>query len=184
MAITVAPQTSDPRVADLVQAGKIRVALYLPMYTQEPRTGEILGGADGGAVIEIARALGVRIGIEVQLIGYVTPHVALDGLKADKCDMILMGIDPTRAADVDFSPPVVQFDYTCLVAAASPINCFAEADRPGIRIAVVRNHASTLAVSRMLKHAELVYAETPDATFELMLTGHADVFASPARIYQ
>ena len=150
--MTEAPQRSDPRVADLVQAGKIRIALYLPMYTQGRRTGEIRGGADGGAVIEIARALGTRIGIEVRLIGYATPHVALDGLKAGECDMILMGVDPVRAVDVDFSPPVVQFDYTCLVAAASPIHCFAEADQPVIRIAAVRNHASTLTVSQ--SHAQ------------------------------
>jgi hypothetical protein len=63
------------------------------------------GGADGGAVIEIARTLGARIGIEMRLIGYATPHAALDGLKAGECDMILMGIDPIRAVDVDFSPP-------------------------------------------------------------------------------
>jgi len=176
--MTGASRTSDPRVADLVQAGKIRIALYLPMYTRDPSTGEIQGGADGGAVIEIARALGARIGIEVRLIGYATPHVAMDGLKAGECDMILMGIDPIRAFDVDFSPPVVQFDYTCLVTATSPIRCFADADRPGIRIAAVRNHASTLTVSRMLKHAELVYAETPEATFELLRSGSADVFAS------
>src|SRR2546430_16268092 len=86
-----APPTTDPRVADLRQAGKIRVALYLPMYSKDSSSGEIRGGADGGTVIEIARALGARIGIEVQLIGYSTPHVALDGLKAGECDMILMG---------------------------------------------------------------------------------------------
>ena len=40
------------------------------------------------------------------------------------------------------------------------------------------NHASTLTVSRMLKHAELVYAKTPDAKFELLRSGSADVFAS------
>jgi polar amino acid transport system substrate-binding protein len=161
-----------------VQAGKIRVALYLPMYSQDSSTGELRGGADGGAVIEIARALGNRIGVEVQLIGYPTPHVALDGLKAGECDMILMGIDPIRTADVDFSPPVVQFDYTCLVPAASSIHRFADADRRSIRIAVVRNHASTLTVSRILKRAELVYAETPDSTFDLLRTGHAEAFAS------
>jgi polar amino acid transport system substrate-binding protein len=178
MVLTEAPQISDPRVADLVQAGKIRVALYLPMYTQDSSTGELRGGADGGAVIEIARALGARIGIEVYLIGYPTPPVALDGLKAGECDMILMGIDPIRASEVDFSPPVVQFDYTCLVPAASSIHSFADVDRRDIRIAVVRNHASTLALSRILKHAELVYAETPDSTFEVVRTGRADVFAS------
>src|SRR3974390_775932 len=126
--MTEARGTSDPRVADLVQAGKIRIALYLPMYTQDPGTDEIRGGADGGAVIEIARALGARIGIEMRLIGYATPHVALDGLKAGECDVILMGIDPIRTAEVDFSPPVIQFDYTCLVAAASPLPFFCWGD--------------------------------------------------------
>ena len=43
----------------------------------------------------------------------------------------------------------------------------------------MRNHASTLALSRILKHAELVAAETPDAAFDLLRTGRADAFASP-----
>jgi len=49
---------------------------------------------------------------------------------------------------------------------------------PRCRIAVVRNHASTAALSRVLKHAELVYAETPDTTLELLRTGQADAMAS------
>src|SRR3974390_1196278 len=126
--MTEAPQRFDPRVSDLAQAGKIRIALYLPMYTQDPGSGEIRGGADGGAVIESVRALCARAGIEVQVIGYATPHVALDGLKAGECDIILMGIDPIRTAEVEFSPPVIQFDYTCLVAAASPLPFFCWGD--------------------------------------------------------
>ena len=47
-----------------------------------------------------------------------------------------------------------------------------------IRIAVVRNHASTAALNRVLKQAKLVYAETPDSTFDLLRTGDADVMAS------
>src|ERR1700730_4116254 len=34
------------------------------------------------------------------------------------------------------------------------------------------------ATSRTLKHAQLIYAATPDLTFELLRTGHADAFAS------
>jgi len=33
-------------------------------------------------------------------------------------------------------------------------------------------------LSRMLKHAELVYAATPDPTFEIMRQGDAEAFAS------
>ena len=92
-----------------------------------------------------------------------------------------MGIEPSRAAEVDFSPPVVQFDYTYLVPAGSSLRSVADADRPGVRIAVVRNHASTLALSRILKQAKLVYAETHEPTFDLLRTGHADAMASARR---
>ena len=38
-----AQQAADPRVADLVRAGKLRVALFLPQYTKDPVTGELRG---------------------------------------------------------------------------------------------------------------------------------------------
>ena len=58
--------------------------------------------------------------------------------------------------------------------AGSSIRRMADVDRPGVRIAAVRNHLSTLALSRILKHAELVTAETPDATFALLRSGNFD----------
>src|SRR6516225_9017687 len=51
--IVEAQQASDPRVADLVRAGKVRVALYLPQYTKDPATGELRGWP-----IELVRVLG------------------------------------------------------------------------------------------------------------------------------
>ena len=42
----------------------------------------------------------------------------------------------------------------------------------------MRNHASTVTLSRVLKQAKLVYAETPDPTFDLLRAGHADAMAS------
>ncbi len=63
-------------------------------------------------------------------------------------------------------------DYTLLVPAGSSIQRIADLDRPGVRIAAVKDHAS------LPKHAQLVYAATPDPTFELLLSGQADAFAS------
>jgi polar amino acid transport system substrate-binding protein len=84
-----------------------------------------------------------------------------------------MGVTPGRAAEVDLSPPFLQFDYTFLVPAGSSIRNAADADRPGIRIAVVRNHVSTLALSRLLENAKQVEADTPDAAFDLLRSGRA-----------
>jgi polar amino acid transport system substrate-binding protein len=92
--------------------------------------------------------------------------------------MAFMGITASRAAEVDFSPPVIQFDFTYLVPAGSSISGVADADRPGVRIAVVRNHASTMALSRIVKHAKLVDTEIPEAAFDTLRAGNADALAS------
>jgi polar amino acid transport system substrate-binding protein len=128
--------------------------------------------------VEIARALAARIGVQVVLLEYPTPPQVVDCLKADACDMVFLPFD-SRAAEVGgFSFPFIEFDFTYLVPAGSLIQSIADVDKPGIRIAVVRNHASTAVLNRVLKQAKLVYAETPDPTFDLLRTGAADVMAS------
>jgi len=143
----------DPRVADLVHAGRVRVAVYLPQYTKDPMTGELKGWP-----IELIRALGERLGITGVPVEHATPPQAIAGLKAGDCDVAILGIDPTRATEVDYSPAFARLEYTYLVPDRSSIHSIADVDRPGIRIAVVRGHASTLALTRMLKNATLVYA--------------------------
>jgi len=170
-----AQQTSDPRVADLVQAGKIRVGMH-SFYTKDSRTGELRAVSTGIIFLDIARILGARIGVEVLPVWHPTIPEMLTCLTAE-CDVGFMGPDPSRAG-VDFSPPILQLDYTFLVPAGSSIQRIAEADRPNFRIAVVRDHASTLTLSRIFKHAQLIYAATPDPTFELLRNGQADAFAS------
>jgi polar amino acid transport system substrate-binding protein len=173
-----AQQMPDPRVADLVSAGKVRGALYFPQYAADPATGELRGAAGGIVMIALGRALAKRLGVEIVLVGHPTPGKAVECLHQGICDLALgMAIDPTRASEVDFSPPFMQLDFSYLVPRDSSIGSVADADRPGVRIASVRNHASTLALARILKHAELVYADTPDATFDLLRAGQADALA-------
>ena len=166
-------QGPDPRVADLVRAGRVRVAVYLPQYTKDPTTGELKGWP-----IELIRALAERLGITGVPVEHATPPQAIACLKAGDCDVAILGIDPTRATEVDYSPAFAQLEYTYLVPNRSSIRSLADVDRPGIRIAVVRNHASTLALARILKNATLVYADMPGPAFDLLRTGHADLFAS------
>jgi polar amino acid transport system substrate-binding protein len=172
-----AQQVSDGRVADLVRVGKIRVGVHSVMYQKDAQTGEAKAAGVGLILLDIARALGGRIGAEIVLVGHPTIPEFMTCLTAGPCDMGFMGPDPSRTG-VAFSPPVLQLDYTLLVPAASSVQGMADVDRPGVRIAAVRDHASTLTLSRILKHAQLVYAPTPDSTFELLRSGQADAFAS------
>lgn len=173
---------ADPRVADLVQAGKIRLAVFLPQYNQDPATGEIRPLGTGFVAAELARALAARLGIAMQIIGYPTPVKAMEGLKARECDLALIGIEQSRVREVDFTPPVVEFDYTYLVPEGSGIRRAEDADQPGVRIAIVRNHASSLTLARLVKHAELIGADVPDAAFELLRSGKAHAFAAPREV--
>jgi polar amino acid transport system substrate-binding protein len=172
--IAFAQQSPDPRVADLVRAGKVRMALFLPQYTKDPATGELKG-----VFADVARAFAARVGVELVLVEHPTPPKMVECLKAGACDVGFLGFDPARAADVEgFSPPFIEFDYTYLVPAGSLIRSAAGADRPGVRIAVVHAHASTLALTRLRKQAELMSVDTPDSAFDLLRTGRVNAWAS------
>lgn len=163
---------TDTRIADIRNAGKLRVALYPPQYVKDP-SGELRGWT-----VELGRAFAVRIGVEFLAVEYSTPLQALAALKAGACDVGFGAMDASRNSEIDFSPPVLQFDFTYLVPADSEIRAVSDADRPGIRISVVRNHASTLCLNRQRKHAELVEVETPEAAVDLLRLGQADAWAS------
>ena len=173
---TCEAQTTDPRVADLVRAGKLRVGLFLPEYRKGPE------GLKTTVWVETARAYAARVGVPLAIVEHATPLEAIACLKAGFCDQLFLALD-ARAAEIgDFSNPIFQFDYTLMVPAGSSIAKVADADRPGVRIAAVRNHASTIALVRQVKQAEFIYAETPEQTFTLMRDGKADVMASTRNI--
>jgi polar amino acid transport system substrate-binding protein len=174
--------TADPRTADIAQAGAIRLAMFLPQYTKDTATGALHGLGPGVVMLDIARALAARLGVKLLIVEQPTPRAALDCIKTGGCEFAFLGIEPSRAAEVDFTPAVFQFDYSFLVPAGSPLRQFTDADRAGIRISVVRNHASTMALTRMVKHAELTGFDLPDDAFAALQNGNASVFAAPRQI--
>ncbi len=128
----------DPRVTDLVQAGKIRVGMHSVMYTRDPLTGELKAASTGIILLDLARELGARIGVEVVPVGHPTIPEMLKCLTDGGCDVGFMGPDRSRAG-VDFSPPILQLDYTFLVPGHSSIQRIADADRPGVPTSVCRD---------------------------------------------
>jgi polar amino acid transport system substrate-binding protein len=135
------------------------------------------GIGTGAVAVELVRALAARLGVQVQLIENPTPPQVVACLKAG-CDVAYMGIDPARAAEVGFSLPFMQQDFTYLVPAESSIRSVTDADQRGIRIAVVRDHVATLALNRIVKNAEVISFDVPNAAFEAVRAGRADTWAS------
>jgi polar amino acid transport system substrate-binding protein len=163
----------DPRIADIAGPGALRLALFPSFfYRKDPASGE-----PRGVGIEIARALASRIDVALQPTEYPSPPKVVEALAAGAADVALLGIDPVRGRDVDFSPPLLVAEFTYLVRDNSAAHTIADADRPGVRIALVRHHAMDTALRGKLVRAEPVYADTPDAAFELFREGRAEVLA-------
>jgi polar amino acid transport system substrate-binding protein len=167
----------DPRVADLIKAGRIRVGLGVvaPHWAiKDPATGELRGVA-----VDLSRALAARLGIELVLVEYRSPSRVPEGLKVGAWDVGFLGISASRTSLVDFAPPHMQVDATYLVPAGSSVRKIADADQPGIRIAVARKGVEEMVLSRIIKRAELRRVESLSAGFELLRAGNTDVLAAP-----
>jgi polar amino acid transport system substrate-binding protein len=172
-----AQQSSDPRVGDLVQTGKIRIGLFSSQFRKDAASGELRGVRP-----DMARALAARIGVQPVLLEYGNPAQVIECLKAGACDVIFLPKDARAAAIGEFSFPFVQSEFTLLVPAGSAIVRVSDADKPGVRISAVRGHASTATLNSVVKQAEVVLRENEQAAFELLLNGQVHTFASTRQL--
>jgi polar amino acid transport system substrate-binding protein len=173
----IAQESADPRIADIVRAGKLRVGIGVvaPHWAiKDSKTGELRGVA-----VEMARALAARTKTDLSFVEYPSPPAVLDGLKTDAWDVGFLATDPSRARVVDFSPPYLQIDATFLVPEGSSIGDVAGTDQTGTRIAVTAKSVEEIILRRTLKRAEVHTVETIPAGLELVRSGKADALAAP-----
>lgn len=169
---------ADPRITDISRAGAIRLALFLPQYAKTS-TGDINPLGAGLVAHALIGALAERLSIKMQIVEQPSPPEAIETLNAGGCDVMILGFEESRRKLVDFTPPVIQFDFAYLVPSGSSIEETAEVDRPGRRISVPQGHASWMALKRLIVHAEIVGTDLPDEAFALIRDGKVDVFALP-----
>ncbi len=139
-------------------------------------------GADGepaGISADLARELGRRLKIPVAFTTYDTAGKVVEAVGgAHPWDVAFLAIDPQRAQTIAFTAPYVIIEGAYMVPAASPITQNDQVDRPGVRIAVGRNTAYDLYLSRHLRIAERVFAPTSAAALDVFRRDHTDVVAS------
>jgi polar amino acid transport system substrate-binding protein len=144
-------------VKDLAPTGKLRVAINLgnPVLAQK----EEVTGEPKGITVDLARELGRRLNIPVELIRFDAAGKVFEGLKAGGLDIVFIAIEPVRAAEVMFTAPYVIIEGVYMVPEDSPLKTIADVDRDGVRIAVNKGSAYDLYLTRTLKHATLVRGE-------------------------
>jgi polar amino acid transport system substrate-binding protein len=144
-------------VKNLAPTGTLRVGINLgnPVLVQtDPATGDVKGVS-----VDLARELGRRLNVPVQLNRFDAAGKSFEGLKAGNNDIVFLAIEPVRAAEVAFTAPYVIIEGVYMVPKDSPIRSNEDVDRAGIRIGVNKASAYDLFLSRSLKHATLVRGE-------------------------
>lgn len=168
-------------LAELVPTGQLRVAIAPNplIFTFDRATGQLRGVAP-----DLARELATVLGVPFTPLDLfnVPPSVAiariLEGATTGTWDVAFTASETERLHIMDFSLPFMDIDLTYLVRPGLTIRTVAEADRPGVRIAVARGVASDRFLSAVIRSAELVRADTLEAAFEALRAGRADVMAA------
>jgi len=149
---------SQSLLQDLVPTGRLRAAINLGnivLAQTDPATGSPVG-----ASVELARRLGERLGVPVDLATFDAAGKVFDALKRSELDIIFLAIDPVRGEEISFTPPYALIQGNFVVPATSSLNTMADIDRPGSRVAVARGSAYDLFLTRALKNATLVRLDT------------------------
>jgi polar amino acid transport system substrate-binding protein len=176
LAACASPAPVPPAVrADLASTGKLRAAINFgnPVLAQkDPASGE-----PRGISVDLARELGKRLDVAVELVLFDAAGKVFDAAKENRWDVAFLAIDPARVTEITFTAPYVLIEGTYLVPVNSPLRTIEDVDRDGVRIAVGNKSAYDLHLTRTLKHAQLVRAPTSPAAIEIFLQDKLDAAA-------
>jgi len=169
------PPPSPAARTELAPTGKLRAGINYGNFIlaqKDPATGDSRGPA-----IDLARELGKRLGVPVEIVAYTAVGTMVDGAKAGAWDIAFLGSDPARAGEIDFTAAYLELEATYLVPPNSRLRTIADVDQEGVRVAAPARANYELYLSRSLKRANLVRADNADAAFKLLVEGRVDALA-------
>ncbi|MGW0548010.1 transporter substrate-binding domain-containing protein [Streptomyces altiplanensis] len=140
---------------DLAPKGVLRASVDLgnPVLARGTPT------APAGVTVDIAREIGARLGVPVELVCFDAARKSYEAMTAGRADLCFLAVEPAREAEVAFTAPYVVIEGVFAVPGDSPCVTAADVDRAGVRIGVKRGSAYDLFLSSTLQHASVVRGE-------------------------
>jgi polar amino acid transport system substrate-binding protein len=169
------PAAPAAAVTDLAPSGTLRAAINFgnPILAVK----DSAAGEPRGVSVDLARELGRRLKVPVELVLYESAGNVVTAQKTGAWDLAFLAVDPARAADLYFTAPYVVIEGAYLVPERSAIHTNAEVDRAGERVVVGAGSVYDLFLSRELKQATLVRAPTSPAVTDMLVAQNLDVAA-------
>lgn len=158
----VAPDLSSDLASDLAPTGTLRASINLGNAVLAGGTPE----DPSGVTVDLARELGRRLGLEVELLCFDAARKSLEAMVDGRADLCFLAIDPAREDEVAFTAPYVLIEGVYVVPASSSVESPADVDRAGVRVGVKQGSAYDLHLTRSLEHAELVRGAEGVTVFE------------------
>lgn len=167
---------ADSRLDHILAQNIVRVCIWPEYYGityRNPRT-QTLSGID----YDMAQALGHDLGVEVEWVDS-SFATLIDDINADRCDvaMFAIGITPERVEHLRFTEPHLASDiYAITTQSNRRIREWADIDRDGVVVAVVKGTLHEPVMRDKLRHATLAVFANPFAREQEVQSGRADVF--------
>jgi polar amino acid transport system substrate-binding protein len=165
---------TGPARNDLAPSGTLRAAINLGNPVLASRDAD---GRPKGVSVDLARELGSRLGVPVELVVFDAAGKVVEAGRAGQCDIAFVALDPARAAEISQSPPYVVIEGAYLVREGSPLRDNAEVDRAGQRVVVGRGSAYDLYLTRALKQAQIVRVQGSGIVVETLVKDNYEVAA-------
>lgn len=162
--------------AALAPGGTLRVGVYPGSPTSMLR---VPGSQEmRGVSVDLGRELGQRLGVPVEIVIFQRVAEVIEALKSGRVDMTVTNATPARAAEVDFTAPLIGIELGYLALPGSPVNTIDAVDRPGVRVGVSQGSTSQGMLTRQFKQAEVVPAPSLQAAADLLKARQVDAFAT------
>jgi len=167
------PGAQDARI--LAPTGALRVGVYPGSPSSLIRSGD---GEERGVSVDLGKELARRLGVPYRKVEFARVALVLDALKAGEVDFTVTNATPARAAEMNFTAPLVDLELGYLVMPGSKVTQLDDVDRPGVKVGVSQGSTSQGTLARLYKSATLVPAASLPAAAQMLSKGEIDAFAT------
>lgn len=158
-------------VNQIAPKGTLRVGINLgnPILAGlDPTTGKPIGVS-----VDLATELAKQLHIDAVFTSFQKASDTIDSLKSGDSDLIFVAIDPIRGKELAYSSAYIQIEGAYMVRDNSSITSNEEVDQAGNRIIVGKGSAYDLYLTRELKHATIIRANSSqDVLDDFMNSSH------------
>jgi polar amino acid transport system substrate-binding protein len=168
---------NEAAIKQLAPGDTLRVAIAVGPAPSALYAVRDAAGKPRGVAVDLGAALAKKIGKPVQYVEYLASGAITADADKGIWDVTFMPVDAERAKRVSFGAAYHVLTSTYLVMPNAPVKTMADANKPGVRIAIVDGTATSRAAKVASKDATFIVIKGVDEGVALLKEGKADAIA-------